>query len=96
MNNPIKDLSDSLKYRELESRISRLESRIGVLENKTFGDSMPSAKDAIKAANIIAQFCKTQHMNCYDCPFGSDCVFKLCPSGWKLDRVKLKQRESGL
>lgn len=49
---------------------------------------MASPKEAISAAQTIAEFCKEQHMNCCDCPFGSDCLFKVCPSSWKLTNIK--------
>ena len=49
---------------------------------------MASPKEAISAAQTIAEFCKDQRMNCCDCPFGSDCLFKVCPSSWKLTNIK--------
>ena len=57
---------------------------------------MVSQKEAIDAVKKIAQFCKEQHMNCWDCPFGSDCLFKSCPSSWKLDRIKHIGTKEGL
>ena len=49
---------------------------------------MISVQEAIAAAESVAKFCKDQHMNCCDCPFGQDCLFKVCPSSWKLSKVK--------
>ena len=48
---------------------------------------MISSKLAIESAKVLAEFCKERHMKCSDCPFGHDCLFVVCPSKWKLDRI---------
>lgn len=49
---------------------------------------MVSSKDAIIAASTLSEFCKEQRMNCCDCLFGQNCLFKICPSAWKLEKIK--------